>query len=281
MTLRQLLLAAALASASPCWAGIVAREWSYHAKPPSGMTRVELHFKDVITNSTPVGVLVLCPGMNGDGACLLSDVKWIQFARRNNLLMVGLSFASNVEDLKNGKGYYYAEKGSGNELLKGLKTAKAGGLPLFLYGFSGGAHFTSRFVLWNPQHVRAWCAYSAAWWSAPLIGKEYPFGIVACGERDFRIDPSRAFFEAGRNFGAQWLWIGVREVGHVSSPALEDFFREYVESLLQIGNGHKGVWINVHTGCEEKETFVKRFPCAVGWLPERSLLAGWKRIRGL
>lgn len=49
MTLRQLLLAAALASASPCWAGIVAREWSYHAKPPSGMTRVELHFKDVTT----------------------------------------------------------------------------------------------------------------------------------------------------------------------------------------------------------------------------------------
>ena len=67
MTLRQLLLAAALAYASPCWAGIVAREWSYHAKPPSGMTRVELHFNDVTTNSTPVGVLVLCPGMENVG----------------------------------------------------------------------------------------------------------------------------------------------------------------------------------------------------------------------
>lgn len=26
-------------------------------------------------------------------------------------------------------------------------------LPLLLYGFSGGAHFTSRFEEWNPAHV--------------------------------------------------------------------------------------------------------------------------------
>lgn len=129
MTLRQLLLAEALASASPCWAGIVAREWSYHANPPSGMTRAELHFKDVTTNSVPVGVLVLCPGMNGNGAFLLNDGNWIRFARENNMLMVGLSFASNVEDLKNGKGYYYVDKGSGNVLLKGLDDARADSLP--------------------------------------------------------------------------------------------------------------------------------------------------------
>lgn len=264
-----------------CRAETVAREWLYHVKPPRGMTRAELYFKDVTTNSAPVGVLVLCPGMNGDGSCLLNDPNWIQFARGNSLLMVGLSFASNVEDLKNGKGYYYVDKGSGIVLLNGLRAARADDLPIFLYGFSGGAHFTSRFVLWKPNRVKAWCAYSAAWWGEPPIGKEFPFGIVACGESDFRIDPSRAFFEAGRNLGARWLWVDVYGVGHTVSPALEDFFRVYVESILQDGKGAHGVWINVHTGREENETFVKRFPCAVGWLPERSLLIDWKRIGGL
>ena len=281
MTLRQLFLAEALASASPCWSGIVAREWSYHANPPSGMTRAELHFKDVTTNSVPVGVLVLCPGMNGDGSCFLDDSNWIQFAREHNFLLVGLSFASNVDDLKNGKGYYNADKGSGIALLNGLRAARADDLPLFLYGFSGGAHFTSRFVLWNPHRVKAWCAYSAAWWNEPPIGKGLPFGIVACGESDYRIDPSRLFFESGRGVGSPWLWIGLHGVGHSPSFALETFFRKYVESLFRSKEGLGGVWINVYTGHEEDEAFVKRFPCAVGWLPERHLLADWLRIRGL
>lgn len=280
MTLRQLLFTAVVAFALPCWAGDIVREWSYHVNPPSGMTRAELHFKDVTTNSAPVGVLVLCPGMNGNGAFLLNDGNWIRFARENNMLMVGLSFASNVEDLKNGKGYYYVDKGSGNILLKGLNDARADCLPLFIYGFSGGAHFTSRFALWSPRRVKGWCAYSAAWWDEPAFGMGLPAGIVACGESDFRVDPSRIFFENGRNVGAQWLWIGVRSVGHVTSPELEAFFRRYVVAVSRSKKELSGIWININTGHEESETFVRQFPCAVGWLPDRSLLGDWLSLRG-
>ena len=263
-----------------CCAKNQIREWTYRSNPPLGMTRAELHFKDVSTQ-VYAGVLVISPGMNGDGSLLLSDVGWVEFARRHNFLMVGLSFASEVEDLKNGKGYYYADKGSGKILLRGLSEAKANGLPLFMYGFSGGAHFTSRFVLWRPQQIGAWCAYSAAWWETLAYGRPLPPGIVACGERDFRIDSSMGFFERGRNVGAKWLWIGLRGVGHTSSPELESFFRSYVEKISGSANGMGGIWINIHTGREEDQGFAKRFPCAVGWLPEKSLLMDWVKVRGL
>lgn len=262
-------------------AEIPPREWTYRTDPPSGMTRAELHFKDVTTNSLFVGVLVLSPGMNGDGSRLLKDGNWRKFARRHNLLMVGLSFASIYDELKNGNGYYYVDKGSGDVLLKGLAEAKVDGLPLYMYGFSGGAHFTSRFVLWCPWRVRAWCAYSAAWWKTPPSGKPLPPGIVACGECDFRLEPSRRFFEDGREVDARWLWIGLRDVNHVPSLALEEFFRKYVESLEHAEEEEEGTWINVHLGREEEFSFVRRFPCAVGWLPRRSLLSDWVKIRGL
>lgn len=237
-------------------AGTPPLEWTYRTSPPPGMTRAELHFKDVTTNSLVAGVLILSPGMNGDGLRLLKDDNWCKFACRRNLLMVGLSFASIYDDLENGRGYYYVDKGSGDVLLKGLSEAKADELPLYMYGFSGGAHFTSRFVLWCPRRVSAWCAYSAAWWKKPPFGKFLPPGIVACGESDFRLEPSRRFFEEGRVVDAKWLWIGLHGVDHVPSPALEEFFRKYVESLEYADVD--GAWINVHLGREEELSFVRR-----------------------
>ncbi len=264
-----------------CRADSSAREWMYCADPPPGMIRADLHFKDVSTNSTFAGVLVFAPGMNGNGSCLLSNPEWIEFARHNGLLMVGISFASEFEDIENMLGYYYADKGSGTVLLDGLAAANGAGLPLYMYGFSGGAHFTSRFVMWRPQEVRTWCAYSAAWWDEPSSGKDLPPGIVACGRNEIRVDASLRFFESGRALAANWLWVCPRHVGHEPSADLESFFRKYVETLSMQGAAESnGIWVNVHSGNEESEAFAERFPCAVGWLPARFLLPEWTKIGG-
>lgn len=273
-------LSSILTETPDCRADAPAREWTYRADPPTGMIRADLHFKVVSTNSTFAGVLVLSPGMNGNGGGLLSDSDWVRFARRNDLLMVGISFASECDDLENGRGYYYASKGSGAALLNGLAEANGDGIPLYMYGFSGGAHFTSRFVMWRPQAVRAWCAYSAAWWDEPSSGKGLPLGIVACGRKDIRMDASLRFFESGRALAANWLWVCPRDIGHQPSSDLEAFFRRYVEALSGQGAADNGVWINVHSGNEESMAFAERFPCAVGWLPAKSLLPAWTRIGG-
>lgn len=281
----QIIMLAALASTlsktPDCRADSSAREWTHCADPPPGMIRADLHFKDVSTNSTFAGVLVLSPGMNGNGACLLSNPEWIEFAKHNGLLMVGISFASECEDIENGRGYYHANKGSGTVLLNGLTAANGGGIPLYMYGFSGGAHFTSRFVMWRPQTVRAWCAYSAAWWDEPSSGKNFPAGIIACGRNDIRVDSSLKFFESGRALAANWLWACPHDVGHEPSADLEAFFRKYVEALSVQGAAEtNGIWVNVHSGNEESMAFAERFPCAVGWLPAKSLLPEWTRIGG-
>ena len=38
---------------------------------------------------------------------------------------------------------------------------------------------------WKPERVLAWCAYSASWWDEPQVAaRNFPPGIVACGEED-------------------------------------------------------------------------------------------------
>ena len=74
--------------------------------------------------------------------------------------------------------------------------------------------------------------------------------------------------------------MSVRSVGHVTSPELEAFFRRYVVAVSRSKKELSGIWININTGHEESETFVRQFPCAVGWLPDRSLLGDWLSLRG-
>lgn len=71
------------------------------------------------------GFLLLASGYNSDGTFLIKKTEWIEFAKKHDLILVGLSFASNTDDLTNGKGYYYASKGSGQVFLDGLIKSRA------------------------------------------------------------------------------------------------------------------------------------------------------------
>ena len=244
---------------------------------PSNMTRAELHMWPCGRLLHLKGVLIVAPGVNGDGREVLKDLGWFNFAKEHNLLLVGISFASPICDLQNGCGYYYPDQGSGDVLEDGLKSVGCGHLPLMLYGFSGGAHFVSRFVQWHPTNVVAWCAYSAAWWGTSMTDNISPPGIVACGSDDFRVGTSRDYFYAGRERGMPWLWVEMTSVGHVQSCALAAFFRSYVCVLLE-SKPPKGLWINIVSGRCETEMFAKRFPCAMGWLPDKSLYPHWLRL---
>lgn len=159
------------------------------------MTRAVVHGYGCLSLDSRIkGVIVLAPGANEDWNPALCDFEWKRFAALHNMFLVGVSFASSVRDLKAGRGYYRPEDGSGNVLLDGLRSFGCEGVPLFLYGFSGGAHFVANFVRWRPDVVWGWCAYSAAWWDVPLMQRVSPPGIIACGADDFRVSASRSFF---------------------------------------------------------------------------------------
>lgn len=200
-------------------------------KPISHMTRADLFF--LKTDWEPSAVIILSPGYNGNGRDFLCDRNWYEFAKYYRLGVVGLSFASQEIDLHNGKGYYYVKNGSGELLFEGLRRIYGRDLPLLLYGFSGGAHFTARLAEWKPKRVIAWCAYSAGWWDEPQPMENPPLGIIACGQDDDRIAPSFEYYQKGRKLGRPWLWVGIKDGQHEMSPELEAFVRNCFATFVE------------------------------------------------
>lgn len=246
--------------------------------PVPGMTRAELV---VVAHTNPVGVLVLSPGCNGDGASLVTHADWRRFAEEKHLMLIGVSFASEIDAIHDGSGYYTASKGSGKLLLDAIDGLTEKPLPLLLYGFSGGAHFTARFTEWKPERVAAWCAYSAGWWDVPQAARVTPPGMVVCGEEDGRLGASLFYFKQGRAIGRPWLWVGVPKNGHTPDSRVETFVRDYFAVVF---DGRltpwalKGGWVDIEEKTIAGENLSRYHPTALGWLPDMRLFATWKAL---
>lgn len=274
-------------------------------QPIASMTRADLYYVKTVRN--PKAVLVLCPGYNGNGEGLVNNPTWQEFAKKQDLGLIGLSFASEMKDIYNDKGYYYASNGSGKLLLDGIKKVFGHDLPILIYGFSGGAHFTSRFVEWKPERIIAWCAYSAGWWdepkasvpppklssgkastcadfcAQPAVGQQAdPPGIVACGEDDERLGASLIYFKQGRAAGKPWLWIGIPDNGHSPDRRVESFVRDYFEVILEDGQrpdrAKNGLWIDIDERNAAEAELVQKYPSITGWLPDARLLDIWRSL---
>ena len=231
------------------------------------------------TTDDPIGVLVLCPGCNGNGKEWINNQVWQSFARDHKLDLVGLSFASDVSLLTSGRGYYYARQGSGRLLLDGIWQSFHKDLPIIIYGFSGGAHFTSRFSEWKPERVTAWCAYSAEWWDKPLANDSCPPGLVVCGENDERLGASLMYFKEGRALGKPWLWITAPQTGHSIYGPGEDFIRNYFAAVIDdAGSTASGTWVDINSKIDAPPEMVNNQPSATGWLPSPKLLSEWQTI---
>ena len=227
------------------------------------------------------GVLVLCPGMNGDGRILVAEAPWVDFARAQGLGLAGVSFSS-PPDLLYGhpaKGYYYAEQGSGEALIKGLRRLYGGDVKLLFYGFSGGAQFGSRFAEQNPGRMLGWAAYSASFWSEPLSASPASVpGIVACGEFDAeRYGPSFAYFQQGRRKEARWTWVSLGRVGHLRHRGFEEFIRSYFAAVLA-GDFKEAVWLDAETKQATTEDDRLLNPALSVWLPTPAIAALWLKL---
>ena len=228
-------------------------------------------------------VCVVLAGANGDSTVYFKDARWTEFARTNGIALVAATFTSPVGELKSGRGYYDARVKSGRQLVDYLDRQNLGGLPLFVYGFSGGAHFTASFAEHFPSHVTAWCAASAGWWQdLAQGGDERPPGIVACGTEDFRYGACLSHFHDGRAVGRRWTWVDVPGLGHSRSEALEVFVQAYfIEILKQRGRcrADGGVCLDSVTG-NRRERASKTADVNLSWLPSKALLPRWQGLTG-
>ena len=89
----------------------------------------------------PEAVLVLSPGANGDGKSFLDDKNWTEFATRQGWAVAAVTFVSPVELLKKNAGYYDVAKESGKLLFAALGEVGLDKVPIYAFGFSGGARF--------------------------------------------------------------------------------------------------------------------------------------------
>lgn len=183
------------------------------------------------------GVLVLVPGYNGLGQEML-DARWKTFAEKNQLVLLAPTFQAEGNENNQGKGYYYPEQGSGEVMEKALRELKrltgANTDKVLFFGFSAGAHFSHRFALWKPQRVKAFVAYSAAWWSEPTeVVRNVP-ALIMCGEADDRYAATYEFFRKGHKLGCPWLWRSYDDTEHVLTPTVramaESFLTHYMHS---------------------------------------------------
>jgi pimeloyl-ACP methyl ester carboxylesterase len=180
----------------------------YSLPSPPYVTRSD--FYSVHTIDSPRAVLVLCPGMNGNGGDWIRQPDWQSFARLHQLGLVGLSFASNPADRDHG--YHYVRQGSGQALLNGIRKIYGRDLPLLLFGFSRGAVFACRFADWQPQRLLAWCAYSPGEGDEQSSHRSAPPGLIACGEDDSNYGWALSYFKRGRAQGKPWLWLSLAPI---------------------------------------------------------------------
>jgi len=237
------------------------------------MTRADLWFVETARN--PKAALVLCPGMNASGEFMVRDSRWQDFARKNKLALIGLSFASPSGDLFSGHGYTFPEEGSGDILLSAIRKEFGKDLPILLFGFSSGAYFTELFVQWKPERVLAWGAHATGRYEESP--REWPPGIVSCGEKDTqRHGAALMHFKKGRAAGGKLLWISLPNCAHQCPEELNQFVRDYFEAILHQRQSTKWVDIDTKRLLTESEALLQ--PSLSGCLPSNKLLEPWKNI---
>ena len=227
----------------------------------------------------PRGILALVPGANASGVEMLGEGPWADFARTNGFILAAFTFVSKAEDLKDEQGYYDTAAGIGATAAAALKKLGAGKVPVFMYGFSGGAHFTASFAEHFPQMLKGWCAASfemkarrGRFGSDDAKGRRPP-GIVACGSEDSRLGAALSYYTRGRAAGRKWTWVEIDGLAHVRSPALEDFARRYFIRLAK--RGGPGVWVDIGSG-EDVAHSVASAKTHQTWLPGADFTDEWR-----
>lgn len=226
------------------------------------------------------GVVVLVPGYNGDGENFLADKAWIGFARQNRFVLGAFTFVSPEESLAKGEGYYDTEKGSGDAAVAAFKKLGTGRLPVFMYGFSGGAHFTANFAESHPRALRGWCAASfddknGMKFRGDADDGPRPPGIIACGTEDERLGAALACFGRGRLADRKLTWLEIGGLGHSRSPALEAFARDYFLALSR--KKTPGVWTDIGS-LDDVSHSDETARDMQAWLPDDELAAKWRAL---
>ena len=109
--------------------------------------------------------LIMVPGLNGSGQSFVSE-QFKDFAKKEGFVIIAPTFTGDDADLQRMASYQYPAVWSGAALNKIIKTFSVNKnispSAIYLFGFSAGAQFVSRYALLYPNYTTA-CALIAPW----------------------------------------------------------------------------------------------------------------------
>ena len=228
---------------------------------------------DILKPQKPRAVLVLVPGVNDSGSGFLEETSWKRFVSERSWALVGATFVSPVDILKWNGGYYNPAEESGRMLLDSLSRQGLGRLPIYIYGFSGGARFAARFADAFPSSVAAFATLGMGDIPEPTASKG-PNGIVACGAEDPRLGASLSWFKDARSKGWNLTWAEVRGLGHARNSTVEDFVRQWFdEESRRAVRGGVGVTVSNLDGKPADDQTARAIS---SWFPSKAVSNLWK-----
>ena len=269
----------------------------YEVSPRDNFTEAAFRFWSPPYTQPIRGIIVLVPGLNGDGRAMLDSPSWQSLARKYRLALVSCF-------LKGGN-YYNAPRGTGDALLEALKNfsqdanhPEIAQAPILLYGESAGGQFDYDFVLWKPDRVMAFVVNKGGYYDggeADSHVRAIP-GLFFLGlkDSDLRIDAITRIWTAGRKAGALWALAPQPNSGHEFSKtaAIAQVFFDSVlkfrlpdESLadgdapamkpMQENQGWLGdlTSYEIHDGSTDTEP-----DRAAAWLPDQNSANAWKKF---
>jgi len=197
------------------------------------------------------GVLVLVPGSNGDGRAMVAESVWQDYARRQQLALVGCYFKDHPHANMNIEEYCRAGDGSGAALLDALRQFAAQAqrpevaiAPLLLWGHSAGGQFNYEFACWQPNRVLAFVVNKGGYYYthlAPAATRKVS-GIFFIGANDAecRVASIRGLFTVNQSAGAVWKLVVEPNTGHEEGQSREQamrFFDGVITALIAKSDG--------------------------------------------
>jgi dienelactone hydrolase len=173
-------------------------------------SRLEFYYyipPKVLKNEQQANPALICiPPLSGRGEGFVSPVIK-DFANEEGFIIIAPSFVWDQNNWAAKTSYQYPEAWSGYALLDIIdKVKSAHGLSiskLYLYGFSAGAQFATRFSLWRPNLCVA-CAAHAGGGTIDVRDKVYVKFFVSVGRDDAeRIPKVEAFVNTAQRLGIE------------------------------------------------------------------------------
>jgi hypothetical protein len=171
-------------------------------------------------------IIVLVPGMNGDGRSMSNDPQWMELAQRTGCALIGCYIKGS-----HGGSYYEVNHWSGDLFLKGLgelarvsNHSELNKAPLGFWGHSAGGEWNYNFACWKPQRTFAFIANKGAYYhgiATPSLREVPALWISGAMDTDERIGNITSLYAENRRRGAPWGLLIEPRVGHAIGRSKE------------------------------------------------------------